>query len=166
LVWFVVGLVCRLLCLVHFGFIVETMEVPPPYTEILYQYSFFLIVFVSRLMSIRDFYSRILRIDDARLRQMDWSASAGAPDSRAAPRVALISQSLHLDITNRIMRVDNYVIAMVNKGSAADSAVGCQVDWRLAAARHQCARDCVSRRRVADSHALCGFVLCDARRLP
>lgn len=65
-------------------------------------------------MAVRDFYSRILRIDDARLRQLDWSAVLDR--LIRVPRLVRTHQSVTaLDITNRIMRVDNYVIAMVNK---------------------------------------------------
>jgi hypothetical protein len=73
-------------------------------------------------MAVRDFYSRILRIDDARLRQLDWSAVLDR--LIRVPRLVRTHQSVTaLDITNRIMRVDNYVIAMVNKVSSNDRSI-------------------------------------------
>ncbi len=68
-----------------------------------------------RLASVRDFYSRVLRIDDARLRSVDWSVVLERVIR--VPRLCRTRQSVSaLDVANRIMREDNYVIAFVNKG--------------------------------------------------
>jgi len=64
---------------------------------------------------VRDFFTRVLRIDDARMRSVEWSVVLERVIR--VPRLCRTRQSVTaLDVSNRIMREDNYVIAFVNKG--------------------------------------------------
>lgn len=70
---------------------------------------------IVRLAGVRDFYTRVLRIDDARLRSVAWSVVLERVIR--VPRLCRTRQSVSaLDVANRVMREDNYVIAFVNKG--------------------------------------------------
>jgi hypothetical protein len=72
-------------------------------------------------VSMRSFYKRVLKLDDSDLLALEWGDVAAALSR--VPRVTRVRASLdELDIANRIMRRDNYVIAMVNSTrSATDS---------------------------------------------